>query len=84
MNPQEVEVLFVEDNPHDAELTMRALRQHKLANHIVHLKDGAQALAWLFEGGASASRGTARIVAGTGSGAARRKRCARCTYSPCA
>lgn len=43
-----VEVLLVEDSPDDAELTLRALRKNNLANHVVHVKDGEQALTWLF------------------------------------
>lgn len=48
-----VEILLVEDSEEDAELTLRALQQHKLANHVHHVKDGAQALAFLFEGDAA-------------------------------
>ena len=43
-----VEVLLVEDNPHDAELTMRALKRHNLANKLHHVTDGAEALDFLF------------------------------------
>jgi two-component system response regulator len=43
-----VEILLVEDNPHDAELTIRALKKHNLANQLVHVKDGAEALDFLF------------------------------------
>ncbi|MEQ9409503.1 MAG: response regulator [Fuerstiella sp.] len=43
-----VEILLVEDNPRDAELTIRTLRKRNLANHLVHLKDGQEALDWLF------------------------------------
>ncbi len=43
-----VEILLVEDNMRDAELTQRALRTHNLANHVVHVKDGQEALDWLF------------------------------------
>jgi CheY-like chemotaxis protein len=49
MSPNsEIEILLIEDNPYDAELALRTLRQHNLANHIVHLNDGAEALDWLF------------------------------------
>ena len=44
----EIEILLVEDNLNDAELTMRALRKHNMANNILHLKDGAAALDFLF------------------------------------
>ena len=44
----EVEILLVEDNPQDAEMTMRALKKHHLANNVLHVKDGAEALAFIF------------------------------------
>ena len=47
----EVEVLLVEDNPNDAELTMRALRKRNLANKLFHAKDGAEALDFVFAQG---------------------------------
>ncbi len=43
-----VEILLVEDNPDDVELTMRALRKHHLANRIEVARDGAEALEFLF------------------------------------
>lgn len=43
-----VELVLVEDNPNDAELITRALRKHHLANGIVSLKDGAEALDFFF------------------------------------
>lgn len=43
-----VEVLLVEDNPQDAELTIRALRRHNLANQLHHVVDGVEALDFLF------------------------------------
>ena len=46
-----VEVLLVEDNPRDAELTIRALKKHNLANQLVHVQDGAEALDFLFARG---------------------------------
>jgi CheY-like chemotaxis protein len=53
---QEVEVLLIEDNARDAELTMRTLTKRNLANRIMHVKDGRQALDWLFGIGAFAGR----------------------------
>lgn len=50
MSSDEVEILLVEDNPRDAELTQRALKQHRLANRLVHVKDGQEALDWIFRG----------------------------------
>jgi CheY-like chemotaxis protein len=52
----EVEVLIVEDNPHDLELTMRALRKHRLANRVVTVSDGEAALDFLFGRGEYAGR----------------------------
>ncbi len=54
INP--VEILLVEDNPRDAELTIRALKKNNLANHLVHVEDGAQALDFLFGRGKYADR----------------------------
>jgi len=46
-----VEILLVEDNPRDAELTLRALNKHNLASLLYHVKDGAEALDFLFARG---------------------------------
>ena len=43
-----LQILLVEDNPHDAELTIRALRKRHLANHLIHVSDGQSALDFLF------------------------------------
>ena len=51
-----VQILLVEDNPTDAELCIRALRKHNLANDLVWVKDGAEALDFLFRQGDYASR----------------------------
>ena len=48
MTEGEIEIVLVEDNPSDAELMIRALKKHNLANKIVLLKDGAEALEFLF------------------------------------
>ena len=53
---EKVDILLVEDNPTDAELTMRALRKGNLANHITWVKDGAEALEFIFRNGAYAGR----------------------------
>ena len=55
-NMNEVEVLLVEDNPSDAELTVRALKKRNLANRLFHVKDGAEAIDFLFAQGTFASR----------------------------
>jgi CheY-like chemotaxis protein len=43
-----VEILLVEDNPDDVALTLRALRNANLANHIQVVRDGAEALDFIF------------------------------------
>jgi two-component system, response regulator len=53
---EQVEILLVEDNPEDAEMTMRALRKRNLANHLHWVKDGAEALDYLFATGSYAGR----------------------------
>lgn len=56
MEDQQVEILIIEDNPNDAELTLRALRKENLANKVEHLIDGAEALDFLFGRGKYAGR----------------------------
>ncbi len=47
----EVEILLVEDNESDAEMTIRALRKNNLANKLLHVKDGAEAIDFVFAQG---------------------------------
>jgi two-component system response regulator len=47
----EVEILLIEDNMNDAELTIRALKKNNLANKLVHLEDGQEALDFIFAEG---------------------------------
>jgi len=56
MTETTVEILLVEDNPNDVELTLRALRKHHLTNHVAVAKDGVEALDFLFARGAYSSR----------------------------
>jgi two-component system response regulator len=56
MAPNPVEILLVEDNPADAELTLYALKKHNVANHIEVVRDGAEALDYMFCTGAYAHR----------------------------
>jgi two-component system, response regulator len=51
-----VDILLVEDNPNDAELTLHAFRKHKLTNRIHLVRDGAEALEFIFGTGAYADR----------------------------
>ena len=48
--PQEVDILLVEDNPNDAELTERALRKSELGARLALARDGAEALEYLLSG----------------------------------
>ncbi len=45
---KDVEILLVEDNPRDAELTLRALKKHNLANKVHVVEDGVEALDFIF------------------------------------
>ena len=56
MNNNEVEILLVEDNMEDAELTIYSLKKINLANNLFHVKDGAEALEFLFAEGEFAHR----------------------------
>lgn len=51
-----VEILLAEDEESDADLCMRALRRKNVANHVVWVKDGAEALDFLFARGPYAGR----------------------------
>lgn len=55
-----VEILIVEDNPHDAELTLRALRKNNLANKFYVVEDGEEALDFIFCKGKYADRDFAK------------------------
>lgn len=55
-NMADSEILLVEDNPTDAELTIRALKEQNLANKLVWVRDGEQALDFVFGTGAFAGR----------------------------
>lgn len=48
MDYNEVDILLAEDNSYDAELTIRSLKKVNLANHLLHVKDGAEALDFIF------------------------------------
>lgn len=61
MSPNEpVDILLVEDNPNDVELTLRALKKHNLASRVFVARDGAEALDFLFGTGAHSDRATER------------------------
>lgn len=55
-----IDILLVEDSAKDAEMTQRALRRYNLGNRLHWVKDGAEALDFLFSRGAYADRDPAR------------------------
>ena len=57
---QQVEILLVEDNPRDAEMTLRSLKRSNFANRVHWVKDGAEALEFMFREGEYASRAADR------------------------
>lgn len=56
MPQKPMEILLIEDNPNDEELTLYALKKNNIANHIQVVHDGAEALEYLFCTGAYAHR----------------------------
>ena len=59
-----VEIVVVEDNPNDAELILRVFRKHNMANQVVLLKDGAEALDFFFppDGPAPTTNAVLKII----------------------
>ena len=51
MNYNSVDILLVEDNADDAELTIHQLKKHNMANNLVHVSDGEEALEFIFATG---------------------------------
>jgi two-component system, response regulator len=51
MDHNSIEVLLVEDNTYDAEMTIRELKKNHLANNLFHVRDGAEALDFIFAKG---------------------------------
>lgn len=49
-------ILFADDNPHDVEMTLEALAEHQIANEVVVVGDGAEALDYLYARGPFAGR----------------------------
>ena len=56
MMPSAVEILLVEDNPADLELTLHAFKTHNLASRVHVVRDGAEAVEFLFSSGANGVR----------------------------
>ncbi len=65
MNVHEVEIMLIEDNPNDVELTLKALKRHNLANTVHVARDGAEALEFFFpagSGGVRAKNGVPKVI----------------------
>ncbi|MEZ4598338.1 MAG: response regulator [Syntrophotaleaceae bacterium] len=64
MNVHLRRILLVEDNPHDAELTMEGLAEHHIANRVTWVKDGEEALDYLLARGkyAAAEPGNPAVI----------------------
>jgi CheY-like chemotaxis protein len=56
MSLRQVEILLVEDSSADAEMTLRTLKKRGIANHVDWVRDGVEALEWLFREGSYAGR----------------------------
>lgn len=52
----EIEILLVEDNPHDAEMALRALKKNNLSNKVLVVTDGEEALDFIFARGKFSGR----------------------------
>ena len=52
----DIEILLIEDNPNDEMLALHAFRKQKIANHVHVVRDGAEALEYIFCTGAYANR----------------------------
>jgi len=52
---EQIEILFIEDNPYEAELTIRNLKKYNLANNLKHIDDGAEAVDYIFNKGVYAN-----------------------------
>ncbi|MEW6367595.1 MAG: response regulator [Acidobacteriota bacterium] len=61
MVEQTIEILLVEDDPNDVELTLHAFRSHHLANRIQVTRDGAEAIEYLFGTGAFDGRSVSDV-----------------------
>jgi CheY-like chemotaxis protein len=59
---RQVEILLVEDNPRDAEMTLRSLRKHNFAVRAHWVKDGGEALDFMFCEGEYAAREPSRAL----------------------
>lgn len=63
MKMDALDILLVEDNPNDVELTLRAFKKHNFVNRVVVVKDGVEALDFIFRRGAYSDRtGNPKVI----------------------
>lgn len=62
MTQNRVDLLLVEDNPYDAEMAIRQLKKNNMANSLFHVKDGEEALEFIFATGRYASQQPETLV----------------------
>jgi len=51
MQHNQIEIVLIEDNPDEADLAIRSLKKHNLANNLIHIDDGAEALDFVLSKG---------------------------------
>jgi two-component system response regulator len=56
MKEYKIEILLIEDNPDEADLAIRSLKENNIANNLVHIDDGAEALDYIFSKGKYADK----------------------------
>lgn len=62
MSVNEIEIILVEDSMDDAALTIRALKKQNLANKLVHIKDGQEALDFIFSENSTVFENKPRVI----------------------
>jgi len=60
MKQYKIEILLIEDNPYEAELAIRSLKSNNIANDILHIDDGAEAIDFIFSEGIYKNKGHAQ------------------------
>jgi len=58
---EKIDIMLIEDNPHDAELTIRALREENIINKLLHVENEEDALEYIFATGKYADRNTLEL-----------------------
>ena len=62
MDFDSIEILLIEDNPSDVELTLNALSENHVTNRVRVLKDGAEALQYIFDAAADPPRSCPKVI----------------------